>query len=712
MTATDHTADGATRVASSRLGLREWAFAERDRWPLWLAVAFGAGVGAYFRLNAEPSLWLAEAPAGMLLIALIGLRRRGAVTALLAGLLMVAAGFAAAALRSDRVAAPLLERRIGPTTVEGRVLGVDTTASGHRLLIDRIAVSGLPADQTPDRLRISLRGTDTAILAPGERVRLRALLRPAGAPSAPGAFDFQRFLYFAGVGGTGTGYAPIAVLSSPSDDGFDTAIWIAQLRATITARVLAVLPGDTGAVAAALIAGDETKISTPMQYAYRDSGLAHLLSISGLHIAIVAGFVMYLMRAGLALCPPIALRYPIKKWAAFAALAAAGAYALLAGWTVPTQRSFLMSGLVLVALMIDRSAISLRVVAWSAIVVLAFMPEALLNPSFQMSYASVIALISGYEVAQPAITRWRARAGWWGFPVIYVLGLVFSSLLATAATAPFSAFTFNRIALFGLVANMIAVPVSGVLVMPAGLIGVLLMPFGAEAVGLVPMGWGIALINWVAVEIAGWPAAVIRVPAFPIEALVVIVLGALWVCLWRTHWRWWGVGLIGAGCLAAALARPPDLLVSPDGRLIAINPSIGHLMLSTLKGQRFTAQTWLGRFAEDQPADFAAAGAALRCDRASCLYRTGRHVVALVSDPRALSEDCRVATVVISVVPVRGPMRRHCGAAERVIDRFDLWRAGAHALWLNDDGVQVETVRDYRGVRPWAPAPEARRRQE
>jgi competence protein ComEC len=358
------------------------------------------------------------------------------------------------------------------------------------------------------------------------------------------------------------------------------------------------------------------------------------------------------------------------------------------------------------AIIADRSAISLRVVAWSAIVVLAFLPEALLNPSFQMSYASVIALIAGYEVAQPSITRWRARTGWWGFPVLYLGGLVFSSLLATAATAPFSAFTFNRIALFGLVANMVAVPLSGVLVMPAGLIGVLLMPFGGEAIGLVPMGWGIALINWVAVEIAGWPAAVIRVPAFPIEALAAIVLGALWVCLWRTPWRWWGFALVGAGCIAAALTRPPDLLVASDGRLIAINPSAGHLMLSTLKGQRFTAQAWLNRFAEDQPAAFAADDNEVSCDRASCLYRTGRHIVALVSDARALAEDCRVATVVISIVPVRG----RCHSAERVIDRFDLWRQGAHAIWLGDDGIRVETVRDYRGVRPWAPAPEARRR--
>ena len=347
-------------------------------------------------------------------------------------------------------------------------------------------------------------------------------------------------------------------------------------------------------------------------------------------------------------------------------------------------------------------------VAWSAIVVLAFMPEALLNPSFQMSYGAVIALIAGYEVVQPAMTRWRAPGGWWRFVLLYVGGLVFSSLLATAATAPFAAFHFNRIAVFGLIANMVAVPLSGVLVMPAGLIGVLLMPFGWEAVGLVPMGWGITAINAVAVAIAGWPSAVIKVAAFPIDALAVIALGALWLSIWRRAWRVCGLAAIAAGCIAAVLARPPDLLVSADGRLMAVNPHDGHLMLSSLTGQRFTAESWLARFAEEQPAELAASSpeAGAHCDRFGCLYRAGSQVVALATDARALAEDCRVASIVISAVPVRG----RCDSAIIVIDRFDLWRAGAHALWLSERGATVESVRDYRGVRPWAPAPELRRR--
>ena len=357
MTATETADARATPRALIRGALARAVLAERERWALWLPVGFGIGIGLYFRLTVEPPLWLGVGAAAALSFAVIALRRSGAVAVVLIAALAIALGFTAAALRTRVVAAPILETRIGPVVLEGRVLGVDQTASGHRLLLDALQIPGLAAAQTPARVRLSLRGVGDPGLVPGQRVRVRAVLRPPGSPSVPGGFDFQRFLYFAGIGATGTAFAPIERIDGATDDGSDGAIRLARLRAVITARVLAVLPGDTGAVAAALIAGDESKISMPMNQAYRDSGLAHLLSISGLHIAIVAGFVMFLLRAGLALCPPVALRFPIKKWAALAALVSAGAYALLAGWTVPTQRSFLMTALVLSALMIDRTGI-------------------------------------------------------------------------------------------------------------------------------------------------------------------------------------------------------------------------------------------------------------------------------------------------------------------------------------------------------------------
>ncbi len=395
---------------------------------------------------------------------------------------------------------------------------------------------------------------------------------------------------------------------------------------------------------------------------------------------------------------------------------------MLAGWTVPTQRSFLMSGLVLTALIIDRSAISMRVVAWSAMVVLAFMPEALLNPSFQMSYAAVIALIAGYEVAQPTITRWRAPGGWWRFVVVYVGRpgvLVAARDPGRRRRSPPSPSTGSRCSAWP--ANMIAVPLSGVLVMPAGLIGVLLMPFGWEAVGLVPMGWGIALINDVGgrdrgLAVGGHQGAGLpdrrfgrdragRAVDLPVARQLALVGARAWSP--RDAWRrcWPG---------------PPDLLISADGRLMAINPRSGHLMLSSLTGERFTADAWMARFAEDQPADLAAPSSAAGADGTGRAARIAMRPLRLPLSHRAA---CRRAR------------DRRAGAGGRLPHRDDPDQRGAGARTLRIahgrdrplrsvarrraclDPVRrrawtVESVRDYRGVRPWARAPEARRRAQ
>jgi competence protein ComEC len=276
--------DRTERVAAGTRRARwlDALLAERDRWLLWLPVGFGIGIALYFRLTAEPAAWLGAGATAALLAATVALRRRGPAAIVMLALTVTAAGFAAAQWRTERIAAPVLETRIGPAAVEGRVRQVDRTAGGHRLTLDRLSIDGVAPTALPDKIRLSLRGATDPGLVPGQHVRLRAMVRPIGPPSAPGGFDFQRYLYFAGVGAVGSGFAPVTVVPAPPGEDPDGAIRVAQLRATITQRVLAVLPGDVGAVAAALIAGDESKISSAMQQAYRDSGLAHLLSISGL----------------------------------------------------------------------------------------------------------------------------------------------------------------------------------------------------------------------------------------------------------------------------------------------------------------------------------------------------------------------------------------------------------------------------------------------
>ena len=695
--------------------LAEFAAAERERWALWLPVAVGAGVAAYFWLTWEPPWWLglaalvAVAAAGGPL-ALFWPARRGAwlIPLLLAGSLSL--GFAVAQWRTAWVAAPVLSRAIGPVEVTGRVVGVERLPKGVRLVLDRPRIPGLAPADTPARVRLRLRSDPAAEAAIGEWIVLRAMLRPPPPPAAPGAFDFQRHAYFLRLGAVGFALGRARRIAPPGDaPPGTTSSWglaIEGLRTSIAERVRDRIDGPAGTVAAALMTGDRRAIPDDVIGAMRDAGLAHLLAISGLHIGLVAGLLFFGVRAALALVPALALRHPIKKWAAVAALVGAFGYLLISGATVPTQRAFLMIGLVLFAVLVDRRAISMRLVAWAALMVLLIAPDSLLGPSFQMSFAAVIALIATYEGLRGRFLAWRGEAGLARRAALYLFGVGLTTVVAMTATAPFAVYHFNRFAAFGLAANLVAVPLTALWIMPWAMVAFLLMPLGLDALALAPMGWGIEAVIATARTVAGWPGAVRLVPAMPAAALVVVALGGLWLCLWQGRWRFLGlaVAVLGlAGGLAAA--RPPDILVSHDAKLMALRLKDGTLSFSTKRGAKFTREMWLRRAGQSQsslwPRGDPAANATLRCDSLGCVTRLGDHPVAFAFDARALADDCRLADLVVSTEPVA----RACRRRTQVIGRFDVWRHGAHAVWLDDaGGFRIESVADRRGIRPWAPA--------
>lgn len=673
---------------------------ERDRWLLWLPVAMGAGVACYFELALEPPVWLSFSVPPFLLLATILVRRWIVVRLAMILLLFAALGFAAASLRTQIVSSPMLERRSGAVEITGRVMVNDQTSHGARLILDQLSIEPAMTGPMPKAIRLSVRGDRMIPLAPGQRVKVRALLRPIPGPSAPDGFDYQRFLYFQGVGAVGQAISPLDVIGEDASGGYQ--LWLARLRADMTQRIRAVLPGDVGAVAAALITGDRTAISEELERAMRDSGLTHLLSISGLHISIVAGFVLLLIRGGLALIPWIALRYPIKKFAAAAALVVVFFYCQLAGWTVPIQRSFYMGALVLTAVLLDRNPLSMRMIAWAALLVLLVVPEGLVGASFQMSFASVVALIACWERLRGGWVQWNAGLGLPGRIALYLLGLALTSLTATIATAPMAAFHFNRIPLFGVIANMIAIPISSVPVMPAALIAALLMPFGWEQLALIPMGWGIEIINYTAYLVGQWPYAVLSIASFPAAAFALMCLGGLWICLWTARWRWLGLFPILIACIVVAASPGPDLLIAGDGRQMALRRSNGLVELWPSGKLDLQARSWMTRWGEGEIPDRLPLREEFggRCDRLGCFGTLGSESIALALSVQALPDDCRRASILISAVPVR----RACPAPKLTLDRYALAKNGAYAVWLTSDGPVLRSVRDARGVRPWTVA--------
>ena len=492
-------------------------------------------------------------------------------------------------------------------------------------------------------------------------------------------------------------------LTREAGEGGTFTLWLNGRRQDIADRVRGKLDPETGGVAAALMTGNRGAIPKDVVAALRDAGLAHLLAISGLHVGLIAASLFAAVRGLLALWPAVALRFPIKKWAAAASLSGAFVYLLLTGATVPTQRAFLMTGLVLIAVMLDRVAISMTLVAWAAVAVLLLSPESLLGPSFQMSFAAVVALIATYEFVRERFGEWRARARLPRRALVYLLGVGLTTLIAGLATAPYAAFHFNRFVDYGLAANLAAVPVTALWIMPWSVAAYALMPLGLEALALAPMGWGIEVVITVARTVAGWPGSVTLLPGMPVASLVAITLGGLWLCLWRRRWRLAGLAGFLAGAVVMAVAPAPDVLIAGDARLFAVRDAAGDPILSSPRARGMTAETWLRLYGRDRsaplPGPDEAGDARLRCDAVGCVYRARGHVVAIAADARALAEDCAFAGVVVSLVPIRGG----CPSAHTVIDRFDLWREGAHALWLDEGAVRVITVAERRGVRPWSP---------
>jgi competence protein ComEC len=494
---------------------------------LWLPVFFGAGVGLYFALPVEPEFWPAILLFGLAGLLAVAMRRNrnGMFFAVIAGATM-AAGFGAAQLRNETVSGPVLEREVGPVRVSARVVRVEPTEKGIRLTLDKVEISRRNITAVPERIRISVRSVKTDPL-PGDRISALTILQPPPSPSVPGGFDFARKAWFERIGAVGFALGAVTVTDRPDDTSWR--IGLARLRLDITNRIMSATSDRIGPVAAALMTGERRSIPKDTLADMRDSGLAHLLAISGLHIGLVAGLLFFAVRLGFAFVEPVALRYPIKKYAAVAAIAGAFAYLLISGATIPTQRAFLMVAIVMFAVMIDRTAISMRLVAISAMVVLLLAPESLLSASFQMSFAAVVGLVAVYETAAPSMNRLRQRGGIFGSRVgMFIAATMLTTLVASSATAPFAIYHFNRIALYGLLANLAAVPVMAMWIMPFGILAFLLMPFGLESLALVPMGWGIGAVLSIADWVAGLPGAVALVPPMPTWGLVVLVAGGLW----------------------------------------------------------------------------------------------------------------------------------------------------------------------------------------
>lgn len=693
-------------IAAARTLIEQWLEAERDQLVLWLPVMLGGGVALWLVLPGEEAWILGVGTLiGVMLIALSIGRGGRAARAVAIGCAAMAIGLALIWWRAERVAsAPLARPMIG--RFDARVERVDPLPPRGlvRLRLAPLAMvenmGRSPPTALPPLVRVNIATEDMpAGLSRGAVIRLGARLMPPPPPSVPGAYDFARVAWFDGLGATGRGFGPITVLS-PGD--------MAQggLRSRLSTHIRGQVEGAPGAIAAALATGDQGAIPLEDAEAMRRSGLAHLLSVSGLHITAVVGAVMLVMLRLLALSPWAALHLRLPLIAAAAAAVAAIGYTVLTGAEVPTIRSCVAALMVLLAIALGREAMTLRLVATGAVIVLLFWPEALAGPSFQLSFAAITAIIALHE--HPRVRAWFAphdegRGQW----LLRQLGsLLLTGIVVEAALSPIALYHFHKAGLYGSLANIVAIPLTTFVVMPLEALALTLDLLGVGA----PIWWlaeqALRLLLAIAHLVADAPGAVATLPSMPGGAFALIVIGGLWVALWRTRARWVGAlpFMIGAGW--SVMTPPPDLLVTGDGRHVALRTEAGNVALLRNRAGDYTRSMLAEASGIDGEPLLLSDQPDARCSRDLCIADHmvgGRRwrILATRSPYRvsinALIDACRDADIVIS----DRRLPRRCTPRWLRLDRPVLYRTGGVSVTLRSG--TVSTVFQPGDQHPWLP---------
>lgn len=656
-------------------------------------VLFGLGILTYFFIPAEPLALMVLATAALTAGLALRLKVRGATWLALTAATLFLLGTGVAQWRTWQTEAPVIQGQM-TAEISGLVIRRDANSRGSpRYLIRPSAISGLAAADMPALIRLSASSGKT-VFAPGETISGKARLMAFNGPAYPGGYDFGFFARFDRLGGTGFFLGAPRGAAEPVKPRLQERAIIAlqSFRLTLARRIRASLDGEAGDVAVALITGDRSGIDETTSESLRRSGIAHVLAISGLHMALVALTVVWGVRWLAAWSPALVLHHPIAKWAAGVGLGAATIYLLISGASVATQRAWVMIAVMLTAALADRRAVTIRNVVIAALIILALSPESLMQPGFQMSFAAAAALVAAYQAVRER--NWGAGpaagnghgAGWLDLlrhaartAFVYLGGIVFTSLVAGLATGLFAAWHFHRVAPFGLLTNALAMPLVTTLVMPFALIGMLAMPYGMEWPFLRVMGWGIERMIAISDWVNGFgPAGVTG--AQPTALLLAGAGGLVMLTLLRTRLRLIGLLPLATIPLLAGTGPPPDIVASQDGRTVAVADPDGRLVLLYPRRNRFVSDIWLRAWSGGSEGNRETV-IGDRCDRDLCIarLRDGRFLH-LVYDPDLLPQACQHADVLLM------PRLRwlHCEKWGRepalVLKRGDFDVGGAHTI--------------------------------
>lgn len=672
--------------------IKEQFIKEQNRWSLWLPVLFASGIGIYFALPIEPSIWWTLGAIELLILLAIILRYRQFWLYCLVIPSFVVMGFTTIQLRSVYQAQflhPVPEQKL---YLSGKIIELDYNSKGNQRLVlqDILDYDGKEVKGT---FRISLR-KQKGTLQTGQCVEMIADMMPLAKAVMPQGYQFDRKSFYQGLTGSGYSVSRVLPIDCPNPLKISERLNFAvdDWRQKIIRHIKSVLPPAEASVTAAIIAGEQGGIKKSLIQNYRDSGLAHFLSISGLHMSMLAGLMFFLIRLIIAFILPLALRYDSKKISALFAIAISIIYLMISGAAIPAQRAFIMTFIVLLGVLFSRSAISMKTIAWAAFIVLFIAPEALIGASFQMSFAAVICLIAFYERYAGSIQRFfkggNRESSLFNktckIILIYIAGVLISDLVASLATLPFAIYHFNRIAIFTTLANLLAGPIIGLLIMPFTLLSLLLMPLGLDYWCLQIVGFGVAQVNWITQYVSSLPHAGLPVLSMPIWGLLLIIYGVLWMAIWQNKWRRWGAIAVVLGICSIFTINSPDALINEDADVFAVKDNQGQLVTMPSRGDNFIKQMWREKMASPK----------LDAKQSKLLKKiyqgkaTDKTWIDLVCDENSCLYKDKIRFY-------------KKGGLEVYNQSFDAKSALGAAFYIKGDKIGVESVRSYIGTRLW-----------
>lgn len=652
-------------------------------------VAFAIGICVYFAWPSEPDWrWAAGICLVLAVAAWFGRERFNFRSGLIWLMLMMSLGFGRAVWHSAAEDTPRLPQYERTYRIEGWVSAIEKSGNSERFVIETLAVRGVSNADMPKRLRVRITKRPDSPIAVGQTINWLVAAKAPPGPVVPGGYDPGQAAYFKGIGGFGFGYgAPETQAEAELSLADSVRRSVVRWRYGLADRVMEMAPPETAGLQAALMTGVRRFIPAQQTDNLRVAGLAHILAISGLHMALLAGGTYSAIAFLMACVLPLSRRYDVRKFAAVSAIGAASFYLVLSGASVATQRAWVMSTIFFLAIILDRRAVSMRSVCVAALITLALHPESLISVGFQMSFAAVAALVAVYQAWQtyrPAYSqRGLIRRG-----VDFMSSLSVTSLVAGFATGGFALFHFNRFASYGFVGNLLAMPLFSLFVMPLAVISLLLMPFGLEAGPLFLMGKALEPILWAADWVAGWPGAMAYIGAAPSWVLPLYALGFVGLCMGKHIWRQAGLVLILFAFAGWGSAETPDLRISEDGKVAFwLAPEADGdkpmLMVGSRRSDRYGREQFTQRAGEPD-ADWAPYEDRIaQCDQLACRARIGPWKISILQSPSVVPEECRASDLVILSVRSAGPVaRRNCEAV--LVDENSLRETGALDVYLKD----------------------------